>query len=104
MTGTDSVVQPAYSDGATVTVTIEGEIDADRVSELRASLAKAIGAWCTVIDLNSVHFIDSAGVGCLIGAIRRARELGGRIVLRGARNGVARVLATTGVDRLVDMA
>ena len=92
-------------DNRTVTmfVSLEGELDAPRVAELRSTLANAAGDWCTVIDLRRVHFIDSAGVGCLIGAIRRARELGGRVVLRGARAGVARVFATTGVDRLVAM-
>ncbi len=38
-----------------------------------------------VIDLSRVPFIDSAGLGALIGGIRRTRELGGQVAVACSR-------------------
>jgi hypothetical protein len=48
-----------------------------------------------------VVFIDSAGLGALIGGIRRAREWGGDVVLACSRPSLNRLLLMTGIDRIV---
>ncbi|MEU8362665.1 STAS domain-containing protein [Nonomuraea sp. NPDC048882] len=53
-----------------------------------------------VVDLSRLAFCDFEGMGALIGAERRARELGGRLVLTGARGQCARLLHRTGLDRI----
>ncbi|MGH9058394.1 MAG: STAS domain-containing protein, partial [Acidimicrobiales bacterium] len=48
--------------------------------------------------------VDSAGLGALIGGIRRARELGGDVAVACNRPTLVRLLRTTGFDRIVTVA
>jgi anti-sigma B factor antagonist len=81
-----------------------GEIDAATVSQFRAVLGELSENLRVVIDLSDVTFVDSAGLGALIGGIRRTRELGGDVVLACPRPSMARLLRTTGLDHIVTIA
>ncbi len=78
-----------------------GAIDAFSVSELRAAVAAIPAGTSLVMDLSGVPFLDSSGLGALIGAIRRLRQLGGEVAVAAPRPLIARVLHTTGFDRIV---
>jgi anti-sigma B factor antagonist len=80
-----------------------GELDAFTVSRFRQTLADLVVASgiVVVLDLGGVAFIDSAGLGALIGAIRRVRELGGEVAVACPRRALARLLQSTGFDRIV---
>lgn len=78
-----------------------GELDALTVDEFREQLAAFSTATDLVIDLSEVPFMDSAGLGALIGGIRRLREAGGSVGVACNRPAVLRLLHTTGFDRIV---
>jgi anti-sigma B factor antagonist len=78
-----------------------GELDAYTVGQFRESLAELAGDERLLIDLSSVPFMDSAGLGALIGGIRRAREAGGDVAVACSRPTLTRLLHTTGFDRIV---
>ncbi len=78
-----------------------GELDAYTVGQFRESLAELAGADRLLIDLSDVPFMDSAGLGALIGGIRRAREAGGDVAVACSRPTLTRLLHTTGFDRIV---
>lgn len=78
-----------------------GELDAYTVGQFRDSLAKLADQRFLLIDLSSVPFMDSAGLGALIGGIRRAREAGGDVAVACSRPTLTRLLHTTGFDRIV---
>lgn len=77
-----------------------GELDAFTVTEFRAAIAEYKGPGELVIDLSSVPFVDSAGLGALIGGIRRVRELGGEVALVCPRPSMLRLFHSTGMDRI----
>jgi anti-sigma B factor antagonist len=77
-----------------------GELDAFTVGRFRDALTELSGSGFLVIDLSEVPFLDSAGLGALIGGVRRSRESGGDVAVFGARPAVARLLHTTGFDRV----
>ena len=77
-----------------------GELDAFTVAQFREALADIGGPTRLLIDLSGVPFLDSAGLGALIGGVRRAREVGGDVAVYGPRPAVARLLHTTGFDRV----
>ena len=77
-----------------------GELDAFTVGQFREALTEIGGPTQLLIDLSGVPFLDSAGLGALIGGVRRAREAGGDVAVYGARPAVARLLHTTGFDRV----
>lgn len=78
-----------------------GELDAYTVAQFREALGEMAEEERVVIDLSDVPFMDSAGLGALIGGIRRIREAGGRITVACSRPNLMRLLHTTGFDRIV---
>ena len=78
-----------------------GELDAFTVSQFRQALAELATNPLILIDMSGVPFVDSAGLGALIGGIRRARELGGDVAVCCNRPTLTRLLHTTGLDRIV---
>ncbi len=81
-----------------------GELDAFTVSQFRQALADLASTPRLLIDMSAVPFLDSAGLGALIGGIRRARELGGDVAVACNRPTLVRLLRTTGFDRIVTVA
>ena len=78
-----------------------GELDAFSVHQFRQGLADVASSRRLVIDLSAVPFVDSAGLGALIGGIRRVRDMGGTVVVACGRTTLAALLHTTGIDRIV---
>jgi anti-sigma B factor antagonist len=83
-------------------VAVTGEIDVATSPELRQAIAGVIDdAERLTIDLSGTTFIDSSGLGVLVGALKRARELGREgVALRGVQEPVRRVLEITGLTDL----
>jgi len=80
-----------------------GELDAFTISAFRDQLGGLAGHAEVAIDLSSVPFMDSAGLGALIGGIRKVRDAGGEVVVVCDRAAVLRLLHTTRFDRMVDV-
>jgi anti-sigma B factor antagonist len=78
-----------------------GELDAYTVTSFREALSAVADHARVVIDLSDVPFMDSAGLGALIGGIRRAREHGGEVAVACSRPTLTKLLHTTGFDRIV---
>lgn len=96
-------IQTEQADGYTVCRPV-GELDAFTVSQFRQHLADVEPDTRLLIDMSDVPFVDSAGLGALIGGIRRARELGGDVAVCCNRPTLTRLLRTTGFDRIVTVA
>lgn len=54
-----------------------------------------------VVDLADVSFMDSSGVGALVGSLKLARNAGGELRIAGAAGQVRDVLRLTTVDRVL---
>src|SRR4051794_41829533 len=54
-----------------------GELDAFTVSQFRQGLAELATSPRLLIDMSAVPFVDSAGLGALIGGVPRGRGVGG---------------------------
>ena len=84
-------------------LTVLGEIDVASSPRLRTELASVLerGARTIVLDLQAMSFIDSSGLGVLVGALKRLREQhGDDIVIRGLQESVRRVFEITGLTEL----
>ena len=84
-------------------VTAPEEIDIANAAGLQAALLEAAGPGRTivVVDMSRTRFCDSAGPNALVGADRRVRAEGGEVRLVVVAEAVARIVALTGVDRVV---
>lgn len=82
-------------------IRIEGEVDVSNASELRDALdtAFADGAKEVEADFTEVAYIDSTGIGVLVGAAHRAQESGSVLVVANPQKNVERVFTLLGVDK-----
>jgi anti-sigma B factor antagonist len=98
----DVSVEPGQSDGQWL-VQIRGEVDVATSPNLRTELAGLLerDARSLVLDLGSLSFIDSSGLGVLVEALERLKAQNGEgIVLRGMQEPVRRVFEITGLTEL----
>jgi anti-sigma B factor antagonist len=83
-----------------VIVSIAGEIDLDTAPTLREELLRVLsnGPLHLILDMAKVSFLDSSGLGVLVGTLRRARMLGGTVSIAAPIRQVLEVLEITGLD------
>lgn len=96
----------AVREGDVVRLTMSGcdAIDSANAAEVKAEALRLVGAVPDVIvDLTGVDFVDSAGVGVLVGLFKNARLLGGRARFCGLTQGVRSVLELIQLDRIFEI-
>ena len=88
-------------DGEACLLTVEGEVDVTTAPRLRTELSSRIERGCThvIIDLEKVGFIDSSGLGVLVGALRRAREKNGDLRIVCTKDVILNLFRITGLDK-----
>lgn len=86
-------------------VVASGELDVASAPDLRRAVVSAVadGARQVVIDLTGVDFIDSFGLGVVIGAVKRVRAHEGRLAVVVADGPVRRAFELTGLDRVLEL-
>jgi anti-sigma B factor antagonist len=93
-------IEDRVVDDETHVVAITGEIDLFTAPEFKQRVSAPIDAGRThvVVDLTETTFIDSSSLGALIGAHRRLKARGGRLVVACANDAILRTLRITGLD------
>lgn len=88
--------------GAWTVVEPKGEIDLYTAPKLKEQLTALVerGRERLVVNLDGVEFMDSTGLGVLIGGLKRCREREGELALAAPRETVQKVLRITGLDRV----
>lgn len=99
------IVVHAHRDGQWSVLTVAGELDVVGAPELRQHVMHAVsdGLHHLVLDLSGVDFIDSFGLGVLIGALKRVRLLDGDLQLVVTEARVRRVLELCDLDRVFSL-
>ena len=92
------------TEGEAVIIEAVGELDIYTVSRLRALVTGVAGtAGVVVLDLDGVTFIDAAGLAAVVGALRRARDTGGGLIVVCTREPVLRALRSAGLLGVLDI-
>ena len=86
-------------------VRLRGELDVQTSIHLRRLLCQllAAGDRRIVLDLTDLAFVDSAGLGVLVGGLKRARQREGDLALACPRPTVANVLDMTGLSTVFEV-
>lgn len=85
-------------------VTLHGDIDHHSAVQLRADLDRLLCAerparlW---LNLSAVDFMDSSGLGLILGRFNLMQELGGTLILRAPGKRVEKILHLAGLERLI---
>jgi anti-sigma B factor antagonist len=87
-------------DAATHVVAVAGEVDLFTAPEFKQRVMAPIAAGTEhiVVDLTGTTFIDSSSLGVLIGAHRRLKARGGRLVVACDNEAIVKTFRITGLD------
>lgn len=91
--------------GHTLLVHLSGDLDLNVTDKLREALDKKLDELPVtnlVLDLSGVNFIDSSGLGVLLGRYKRVSKAGGKVILAGAKPHVRNVLELSGLLRIME--
>lgn len=83
-----------------------GDLDVYTVGSLRDAIGSMIeeGSTKVVVDLDAVPFMDSSGLGALMGGVRRLRESGGDLAIACTREQHLKLFTITGFGEGVSIA
>jgi anti-sigma B factor antagonist len=97
----DQVADYTTDDGLTV-VTVTGEIDVYSAPALREKFVELAGEGkCRlIVDLEQVEFLDSTGLGVLIGGLKRVRLCDGFLDLVCTRERILMIFRLTGLTNV----
>jgi anti-sigma B factor antagonist len=86
-------------------VDIDGEVDIATSTQLRDALYEIIaqGHNNLVLNLDQVRYIDTSGLGVLMGARKRVREHEGRILIVCSNPRLQRLFAITSLAKVFDI-
>src|ERR1700730_16014466 len=81
-------------------IRLQGEVDIYSAPKLREKIIELVnqGRRLVVIDLDAVEFLDSTGLGVLVGGLKRLRSQGGELSLVCTRDRIRRLFELTRLD------
>ncbi|MBA3488182.1 MAG: STAS domain-containing protein [Longispora sp.] len=84
---------------------VAGEIDVYTAPKLREQLValSEAGVRNIVVDLARVEFLDSTGLGVLVGALKRAKASNGTFALVCDQPRLLKIFRITGLERVFDL-
>ena len=92
------------SENGTAVAVLKGEIDHHSAKSAREQLDSFIITMqpdVLAIDLSGISFMDSSGIGLIMGRQKLMKECGGSLEVRGPQPGIRRVLRLSGIERIV---
>ena len=94
------------AEGMKLTVAPRGEIDHHSARSLRDKIDSALYSArpeVLVLDLTHIDFMDSSGLGLLLGRYQRAAEIGCEVRLVGCSPRTKKILQLAGADKLFEI-
>ena len=92
-------------DRGAVAVRLRGELDHSEARRLRDELDAMIddsGAKRLLLDLSGLEFMDSSGIGFIIGRYKRMKRRGGSVEVVGSNPRIDRIFDMAGLNQLVE--
>lgn len=93
-------------EGNNIVVALSGEIDHHNAAFLRKGIDKLIYEKKPpklILDLSAIEFMDSSGLGLIMGRYSLIRELGGELVVRNPTAGILRICKLAGMERMISI-
>ncbi|MDP9111823.1 MAG: STAS domain-containing protein [Candidatus Eremiobacteraeota bacterium] len=98
----DIKVNVREAEGESYVVDLDGEIDVYTSPKVKDAIGDLIdkGHYNLVINLEKVRYIDSTGLGVLIGGLKRVREHGGTVNLVCTNPQIKKIFDITGLVKI----
>lgn len=90
------------AEGERTVVDVAGEIDVYTAPQLREQLVELVdsGRYDLVIDMERVEFLDSTGLGVLVGGLKRVRAHDGSLRLVCTQERILKIFRITGLTKV----
>ncbi len=93
-----------YNDGSRITAAFSGDIDHHAAREYREILDDVIARSrpeLMVFDMDEVGFMDSSGIGLILGRQKSIKAVGGELLIKNAQREIAEVIKISGLGTLL---
>ena len=97
----DLTLATSEVDGTTI-VAVGGEIDVYTAPKLRDKITELVadGVYNLVIDMEAVEFLDSTGLGVLVGGLKKVRAHDGSLELICTQDRLLKIFRITGLAKV----
>lgn len=98
-------VQLSYKDGV-LTARLSGEIDQHSVREMREAIddtSQKVKPYCLRLDFSDVTFMDSSGIGLILGRVRLYRYWKGHVAICGLSPSISKMVELSGVATVANI-
>ena len=89
-----------------MTITLSGEIDHHEGKHAMKTIGEKIDAYLPrvcVLDFRDVTFMDSSGIAIVVAAVRKMRQLEGRLVICHVQPQPMRVFQAAGIGQIAEI-
>lgn len=87
-----------------LTVFLKGELDHHAVSKIKDTIDLQIiksPVKKLVLDMSGVTFMDSSGIGLIVGRYNRIKSFGGSMTIKNPSQSLLKILRMSGIDQLM---
>ena len=87
-------------------VRLRGELDhhtAVKIREEADRMLRSTNAVNIIFDFSELSFMDSSGIGMIMGRYKKVRTLGGRVFAFGVNAQSLRIMEMSGIDRIIKL-
>lgn len=86
-------------------VTPEGELDHHLAGKMRTEIDKKLGRGIIniIFDFSHLSFMDSSGIGMIMGRYKRIQKLGGRVIIAAPKPQVKRIIEMSGLLGIIQI-
>ncbi len=93
-------------DGNKITAGLYGEIDHHNATIMREKLDLSIKENIPeelILDFENITFMDSSGVGLIMGRYKLMNELDGKIIIKNTSPQIKKIMKLSGIDKLAQI-
>ena len=88
-------------------VGLKGELDHHMAEKIKTAVddrLRSTNAVNIIFDFTELAFMDSSGIGMIMGRYKKTRTLGGRVIVYGVNAVIMRIMEMSGVDKIIKLA
>lgn len=88
----------------TLSLSLAGELDMRTSENLRQAIDTEIdrrGIRTVILDLHNVTFVDSSGLGVILGRYKKLMPLGGKIIIKQVPSHIYKIMELSGLPKII---
>lgn len=87
-------------------VSLEGELDHHNVEEVRTKIDDRLDRDAIsklIMDFSALNFMDSSGIGMIIGRYKRLNSKGGNLAIANVKSNLDKIFELSGIHKIIKL-